>query len=175
MRDFSWPQHSFPILRKQSEISMVIDLPELNDPFHFSNRLGKTIAGSSSFEDANAYGTFVDDAGGSSASTTTSSYPYALGCREPTVIFLGGCPACKVGDSFSPLFSRRFLVRLACWNRTSPVSVFAAQSSSFLWELSVVWPCDNVAVNSVVLFSSSISYSSSSNSIENHMCISLYI
>jgi hypothetical protein len=66
---------------------MVIDLPELN-PFHFSNLLGKPIA-SGSFEDANAYGTFIDDAGGSSAPTTTSSYPYALGSREPTVIVLG--------------------------------------------------------------------------------------
>ena len=96
VRDFSWPQHSSPTPTKQSETSMVIDLSELNDPFHFSKLLGKTIA-SSSFEDGNAYGTFIDDAGGSSAPTTTSSYPYALGSREPTVIVLGGCPACKVG------------------------------------------------------------------------------
>ena len=41
VRDFSWPQHSFPIPRKQSEISMVIDLPELNDLFHFSQPFRK--------------------------------------------------------------------------------------------------------------------------------------
>jgi len=35
------------------------------------------------------YGTFIDP------STTANSY--AFGSQQPTVIILGGCPACKVG------------------------------------------------------------------------------
>ncbi|CAF0715362.1 unnamed protein product [Adineta steineri] len=43
-----------------------------------------------------SYGTFP---GGLPPTTTTtvSSYPYALGSQQPTVIVLGGCPACKIG------------------------------------------------------------------------------
>ena len=159
-RDSSWPQLSSTIPNEQREIPVVSDLLEF-DAFHFSDRLGKVI-GSHSFEDANAYGTFIGDTGATSAPTTTSSYPYALGSREPTVIVLGICPACKVAKSLSlsyTLSCTRFLVRLACWNRTSPVWVFSARSSSSPWEFFVVWPFVNVAVTTAVLFSSVISSS----------------
>ncbi|CAF0963902.1 unnamed protein product [Rotaria sp. Silwood1] len=39
------------------------------------------------------YGTFTNQ----STTTNISSYPYILGSQQPTVIILGGCPACKVG------------------------------------------------------------------------------
>ncbi|UJR29145.1 hypothetical protein I4U23_010359 [Adineta vaga] len=44
-----------------------------------------------------SYGTFLGGSEGLSAMTTVSSYPNALGSREPTIIVLGGCPACKTG------------------------------------------------------------------------------
>ncbi|CAF3483213.1 unnamed protein product [Rotaria sp. Silwood1] len=46
-----------------------------------------------------SYGTFIGHVGATAAPTrtTASSYPYALGSQPPTVIVLGGCPACKVG------------------------------------------------------------------------------
>jgi hypothetical protein len=42
---------------------------------------------------ANAYGTFISPA----VTTDAPSNPYAFGSQQsPTVIILGGCPACKV-------------------------------------------------------------------------------
>ena len=53
-------------------------------------------------EDHAPYGTFADSlARVSTPATTVSSYPYALGSQEPTIIVLGGCPACKVHVMFS--------------------------------------------------------------------------
>lgn len=43
-----------------------------------------------------SYGTFLGDSGGVPPVTTVSAYPYALGSQQPTIIYLGGCPACKV-------------------------------------------------------------------------------
>ncbi|CAF2903314.1 unnamed protein product [Rotaria sp. Silwood2] len=48
-----------------------------------------------SYQDATnqGYGTFIN----SSRTTNTLSYPYLFDSQQPTVIILGGCPACKVG------------------------------------------------------------------------------
>ncbi|CAF0915835.1 unnamed protein product [Rotaria sordida] len=47
---------------------------------------------------SDSYGTFIGHVETTSPTTTTvSSYSYALGSHQPTVIILGGCPVCKVG------------------------------------------------------------------------------
>ncbi|UJR20542.1 hypothetical protein I4U23_023669 [Adineta vaga] len=52
------------------------------------------------YQDATSqiYGTF-NDSSILAITTNTSPYPYAFGSQQqqPTVIVLGGCPACKVG------------------------------------------------------------------------------
>jgi len=49
------------------------------------------------FESVDSYGTFSGNVGQLPLTTTTvSSYSYGLSSQTPTVIFIGGCPACKV-------------------------------------------------------------------------------
>lgn len=49
------------------------------------------------FQGTHSYGTYPGGIGGPPPTTTTvSNYPYALGYQQPTIIILGGCPACKV-------------------------------------------------------------------------------
>jgi len=49
------------------------------------------------FQGKHSYGTYPGSIGGPPPTTTTvSNYPYALGYQQPTIIILGGCPACKV-------------------------------------------------------------------------------
>jgi hypothetical protein len=69
------------------------------------------------FQGVDSYGTFSGNIEEPPLTTTTvSSYPYALSSQTPTVIVIGGCPACKVcvlSDILRRIFC--FMFRLACW------------------------------------------------------------
>jgi hypothetical protein len=68
-------------------------------------------------QSTNSYGTFSGDVGHLPITTTTvSSYPYVLSSQTPTIIVLGGCPACKVYMIFYiPRMTFCSIFRLACW------------------------------------------------------------
>uniref|UniRef100_A0A8C1BK76 Brain protein I3 n=1 Tax=Cyprinus carpio carpio TaxID=630221 RepID=A0A8C1BK76_CYPCA len=91
------------------------------------------------------------------AIATQPAYTSTYTIVQPSVVVVGGCPACRVRErvtshheslsrhaEFTLNFgscARSVQFRSACWRRISPVWESCVPYSSFLWEFSSAWPC----------------------------------